>query len=311
MMTVATSNGHVNGAAHYRPNRRGAVLVTGASSGIGFATALRLARHGTTVFAGIRRQADGEALLRDGGGNVRPMLIDVADRGSLVRARAKIETLTEFRLDALVNNAGIALGGPLELIPMDALRRQFEVNFFGAIAAIQTFLPLLRESGGRIVNVSSISGKFATPFIGPYAASKFALEAASDALRLELRPFGIFVSLVEPGSVRTPIWKRSSDASLRVIGESPPEARAPYAAMLRAMAGLAEKMERGGVEPERVAAVIERALTSARPRARYLVGADARLRLLIARVPEFLRDRLILAALGAAVPPGSAVPETR
>jgi len=258
MMAITTTNGHVKESTRFNPHRRGAILITGASSGIGYATAIRLARHGMTVFAGIRRNVDGESLLREGCGNVRPMLLDVADRGSLLRARAKIESLREFRLDGLVNNAGIAFGGPLELMPLDALRKQFEVNFFGAIAAVQTFLPLLRESCGRIVNVSSISGKFATPFIGPYAASKFALEAASDALRLELRPFGVAVSVVEPGSVRTPIWKRSTEASLRLMDESAPETRALYDPAMRAMERLAAQMETRGIAPERVAATIER-----------------------------------------------------
>jgi NAD(P)-dependent dehydrogenase (short-subunit alcohol dehydrogenase family) len=299
MMAITTANGSTK-EGHASLRRQAAVLVTGASSGIGFATAVRLARHGTIVFAGIRRQIDGENLLREGAGNIRPMLIDVVDQGSLLRARAKIESLREYRLDGLVNNAGIALGGPLELLPMDELRKQFEVNFFGAIAAIQTFLPLLRESGGRIVNVSSIGGKLAAPFMGAYSASKFALEGASDSLRLELRPFGIDVSVVEPGSVKTPIWRRSAEASLKVMDEAAPEMRSDYDAMIRNVMRLAQSHERNAIAPEQVARVIERALFARRPRARYLVGTDAHIRMLVALLPEPLRDLIVMAAMGIA-----------
>jgi NAD(P)-dependent dehydrogenase (short-subunit alcohol dehydrogenase family) len=296
VIAITTTNGKSHDT-HVNLRREGAVLVTGASSGIGYATATLLARHGTIVFAGIRRQIDGEMLLREGAGNIKPMLIDVADTTSLLRARAKIESMREYRLDALVNNAGIALAGPLELLPLADLRRQFEVNFFGAIAAIQTFLPLLREHSGRIVNVSSISGKLATPFVGAYAASKFALEAASDALRLELRPFGVSVSVVEPGSVRTPIWRRSTEASLKILDEAS-IGRPDYDTAIRQMMRVAQQQELRGIAPERVAQVIERALTARRPRARYVVGLDARLRLLVARLPEPIRDLLISAAMG-------------
>jgi len=278
--------------------RRSAVLVTGASSGIGFATAVRLARRGTIVFAGIRRQVDGEALLRENSGRIKPMLLDVTDDASLQRARTRIESLREFRLDALVNNAGIAVAGPLELLPQSELRRQFDVNFFAPMALTQAFLPLLRESGGRIVNVSSVAGKMAAPYLGAYSASKFALEAASDALRLELRPFGVSVSVIEPGDVRTPIWRRSSAASLQLLDRMTPEERAQYEAMTRAMIVAAQRAERHALAPEPVAAAIERALYARRPKARYLVGAGARLRLAVARLPEVVRDPLILAALG-------------
>lgn len=296
MIAITTTNGKTHDS-HANLRREGAVLITGASSGIGYATATLLARHGTIVFAGIRRQIDGEMLLREGAGNIKPMLLDVADSTSLMRARAKIESLREYRLDAIVNNAGIALAGPLELLPLEELRKQFEVNFFGAIAAIQTFLPLLRESCGRIVNVSSISGKLATPFAGAYSASKFALEAASDALRLELRPFGVSVSVVEPGSVRTPIWRRSTDASLKILDEAS-VGRADYDTAIRQMMRVAQQQELRGIAPERVAQTIERALTAKHPRARYLVGLDARMRLLVARLPEPIRDMLIAAAMG-------------
>jgi len=300
MIAITTSNGQTS-ASGAGLRRQSAVLITGASSGIGYATALRLAARGSIVFAGIRRQVDGETLLREGAGNIKPMLIDVADQTSLLRARAKIESLREYRLDALVNNAGIALAGPLELLPLSEIRKQFDVNFFGALAAIQAFLPLLRESEGRIVNVSSISGKLASPFVGAYSASKFALEAISDALRLELRPFGICVSVVEPGSVRTPIWHRSIDASLRILDGAELERRADYEASIRQMMRVAQRQESHGISPDRVARAIEKALTARRPRARYVVGAGARLRLLVARLPDPLRDFVLSSALGGSM----------
>jgi NAD(P)-dependent dehydrogenase (short-subunit alcohol dehydrogenase family) len=278
--------------------REPAILITGASSGIGYATALRLARRGAVVFAGIRRQVDGETLVRESGGRVRPILLDVTDSNSLRAALAHFESRREFRFEALVNNAGYALAGPLELLPDEELRRQFDVNFFGPLELVRAFLPLLREHGGRIVNVSSIGGKLALPLAGAYAASKFALEAASDALRVELRPLGVSVSVIEPGQVRTPIWRRSADASLRILDRAPAAGRTAYEPMIRASLALVQRAEPGGIPPERVARAIERALFARVPKARYLVGPDARLRLALARLPEAVRDSLVLRALG-------------
>ena len=207
--------------------------------------------------------------------------------------------LREFgRLDHLIANLGSGRG-TLGWNAVDAeWALTFDVNFFAPMALTQAFLPLLRESGGRIINVSSIAGKIAAPFLGAYSASKFALEAASDALRLELRPFGVAVSIVEPGDVRTPIWRRSSETSLRMLDAMSAEDRAQYEGMIRAMIAAAQRAERNAIAPERVAQAIERAFLARRPRARYLVGAGARLRLGVARLPEFVRDELVLAALG-------------
>jgi NAD(P)-dependent dehydrogenase (short-subunit alcohol dehydrogenase family) len=278
------------------PGRRSAVLVTGASSGIGRATALRLARHGTLVFAGVRRPDDAEALERDGDPGLKTMFLDVTDPESILRARARIEMQRGARLDGIVNNAGIALAGPLELLPPAELRRLFDVNFFGTLAVVQAFLPLLRETHGRIVNVSSIGGRLSLPFLGAYTSSKFALEAASDALRVELRSFGIAVSVIEPGAVRTPIWERSAQASLHVLDNLPAAARRVYEAPVRSMVRAAERMGREGIAAERVALAIERALYAKRPRARYVVGFDARIRVLVALLPEALRDRILISA---------------
>jgi NAD(P)-dependent dehydrogenase (short-subunit alcohol dehydrogenase family) len=202
------------------PDSSSRVLVTGASTGIGRATVLALAKRGAQVYAGVRRSADADSLTREGGPNVRPLLLDVTVPDAIDAAR-DILSSSGAPLTGLVNNAGFALAGPLELVAPAELRRQFDVNFFGALALTQALLPQLRAARGRIVNVSSIGGKFAAPFVGAYAASKFALEAASDALRLELRPFGVAVILIEPGAVRTPIWQRGAAAGRALIDGGP------------------------------------------------------------------------------------------
>jgi len=284
-------------------HERGAVLVTGASSGIGYATALRLAQHGI-VFAGVRGTPDAEKLARAGGPSLRPLILDVTDAASIERARAAVAA-AGTRLDGIVNNAGIALAGPLEVLPAAELRRQFDVNFFGPLALAQAFLPLLRAQGGRIVNVSSIGGKLAAPFAGAYASSKFALEAASDALRVELRGL-VHVAIVEPGAVKTPIWRRGAQESTRIFEAAPEALRAPYATAVRAMLQIAQTLEHRGIAPERVARAIEHALYARRPRARYLVGTDARLRLAVARLPEGVRDRIVAAVIGLPRRPAAA-----
>ena len=186
---------------------RGAVVVTGASTGIGEACALQLDRMGFSVFAGVRREADGKALEQKASGRLTPVFIDVADEVSIASA---VETVSAAVGDAglagLVNNAGIAVPAPIELVPLDALRRQLEVNVIGQVSVTQAFLPLVRKAQGRIVNMGSIAGRLAIPFLGPYCMSKFAMEALTDSLRVELRPWGIKVSLVEPGRISTPIW---------------------------------------------------------------------------------------------------------
>jgi NAD(P)-dependent dehydrogenase (short-subunit alcohol dehydrogenase family) len=272
---------------------RPAVLVTGASKGIGEACALRLARDGYRVYAGVRRQQDGEALIRVGGADIVPLLIDVTSPDQIRDAVARIDEETGRRgLPALVNNAGVAIAGPMEYLPIEELRRQMEINFIGQIAVTQACLPLIRrarESGmddrraGRIVFMSSISGLTALPFVGAYASSKFALEAASDSMRVELRPFGIRVILVEPGVISTPIWETSRQAGQRNIERMPEEARKHYGQVLEA---LDRRITRGmrGLPPEKVADVVARALTGRRPRARYLVGLDARARLVADRL---------------------------
>src|SRR3990172_8450526 len=183
------------------------VVITGASTGIGEACALRLDKLGWRVFARVRKEADAERLKNEGSERLTPAFIDVTDEGSIMKAEETVRAVVgEAGLAGLGDNAGVGIHGPLEFLPIEDLRRQLEVNTIGQIAVTQAFLPLIRKGRGRIVNIGSIGGKMATPFLGPYAASKFAMEALTDSLRQELRPWDIHVAIVEPGSIATPIW---------------------------------------------------------------------------------------------------------
>ena len=262
-----------------------AVLVTGASSGIGAVTARALAAHGFRVWAGVRDPAQAP----DG---TTPVLLDVTNAGQIADAARTIAE--NGGLYGLVNNAGIAVSAPLEAIPVEALREQFEVNVIGTMAVTQAMLPLLRRSVGRVVMMSSIAGRNATAYIGPYAASKHALEALADALRAELGTSGIEVSLIEPGAVKTPIWERSRGRALVLTEGMSATLRARYDADVELMMRAADAIGAGGIAPERVAAAVRHALTARRPRTRYLVGNEARVQLAIRTiVPDRLRDRLI------------------
>jgi NAD(P)-dependent dehydrogenase (short-subunit alcohol dehydrogenase family) len=289
------------------PDGRPAVLVTGASKGIGEACVVRLARDGFRVYAGVRRAEDGDALIRTAGDGVVPVILDVTDAEHIEAVAARIDEETTGRgLQALVNNAGVAIAGPLEFLPLDELRRQIEINFTGQIAVTQAMLPLLRSArssargdyrAGRIVFMSSIAGRSAMPFTGAYSASKFALEAAADALRVELKPFGITVTLVEPGVIATPIWDTAREAGDRNIARMPPQVQEYYGALLNALRKRADR-GMGGLPPERVADVVAHALTSKRPKSRYLVGRDAVARLWLGRMlPTPVRDRAIMTVL--------------
>lgn len=277
-----------------RPANTGAVLVTGASTGIGAATAIHLAALGHRVFAGVRRIEDGEALVRRGGSLITPVVIDVTDRISIVAAAQRITEATGAGgLGALVNNAGIAVVGAWEHVNPDRLREQFEVNLFGTVAVTQAFLPLLRRGRGRIVTVGSIAGKHAPPFFGPYAASKHALEGFMDSLRLEMRPWGITVSLIAPGAIDTPIWEKGLHLAADIAREMPPDAERAYAPYIEAARRSGERAARRGIEATRVAEAIAHAIRAPRPRARYFIGRDARLRAVAMRVlPSAVIDRL-------------------
>ncbi len=278
----------------------GAVVVTGASSGIGAACAKHLDRLGFTVFAGVRRQVDGDALVRAASPRLRVVMLDVTDPMSIADAgRTIAEATSGSGLAALVNNAGISVAGPLELLPLADVRTQFEVNVIGALAVTQALLPLLRLARGRIVNISSIAGLAATPFLGAYCGSKFALEAMSDALRLELAPWGIAVSLVEPGAIQSQIWRRAMMSATRTLGEAAPESLALYAQPLSRMQQVIAGAAARAIPADAVARTVARALTSSRPRTRYLVGTDARFRALLKRIlPDRVQDRLLAWFMG-------------
>jgi NAD(P)-dependent dehydrogenase (short-subunit alcohol dehydrogenase family) len=261
-------------------------LVTGASSGIGAACAQRLARNGWRVFAGVRKQGDAPP-------GTEELILDVT-KDAHIRAAAEA---VGGELDAVVNNAGIALAAPLESVPIDELRNQLEVNVIGQVAVTQALLPALRRARGRIVLIGSIAGKSAMPFLGPYAASKHALEAIADSLRLELSPFGIRVVLIEPGSILTPIWTRSAARADELLERMDGEVNALYGERIAAFRKIALRRGAAGAPADAVAEVVEKALTAGRPRTRYLVGRDAKLRAGFEKLPDKLRDRLYERAL--------------
>jgi NAD(P)-dependent dehydrogenase (short-subunit alcohol dehydrogenase family) len=272
-----------------------AFLVTGASTGIGRAAVERLARRGHTVFAGVRKQEDGDAVRKTGGDSVVPVLLDVTDADGIAAAEKTIRDFVgEAGLDGLVNNAGVALGGPLEYLPIDTWRRQLEVNVIGQVAVTQAFLPLLRRATGRIVFVGSMGGRMGSPMLGPYNASKFALEGITEAFREEMRPWGLRVVLVEPGAIKTDIWDKGRSQVDELETSLGPEAMERYAPLVAQARALIETQERLGIGPERVAAVVERALTSAYPKPRYLVGPDAKAIGVVTRVlPDRTRDLVV------------------
>lgn len=276
------------------------VLITGASSGIGQACALELDRRGFRVFAGVRREEDAEQLRQRASARLLPVMLDVTDAASIaVTADTVGAALGQQGLLGLVNNAGLVVAGPLELLPIDQLRRQFEVNVFGQIAVTQAFLPMLRLARGRIVMISSISGRVAAPFVGPYAASKHALEALSDSLRVELRRWGITVSLIEPGNVKTPIWEKSRAWAQQMAQQIPPQGEQLYGPDLRAVEAVTAQMAVRGMPVQRVVGVVVHALTARRPKTRYPVGFDTRLSIQALKfLPVRLRDWLVRREMG-------------
>jgi NAD(P)-dependent dehydrogenase (short-subunit alcohol dehydrogenase family) len=276
----------------------GSVIITGASTGIGEACALRLDSRGFRVFAGVRREVDGGALKQKASDRLTPILLDVTDASSIKSAAATVAaSIGEAGLSGLVNNAGIAVAGPLEFLPIDELRRQFEVNVIGQIAVTQAFLPLLREGHGRIINMGSIAGKSALPFTGPYCASKFALEALTDSLRMELLPWNIPVSIIEPAYVTTPIWQKSLREGERTTAMLPPSAHELYGHAIASMSNIVFNIRKtalnNDVSADVVARAVEHALTAKKPRTRYLVGSAALLRVVLGILPDRTRDRLI------------------
>lgn len=275
----------------------GHVLVSGASTGIGAACAQHLAGLGFNVFAGVRKAEDAA---RISGARIEPVMLDVTDDASVAAAAEQIRgAVGNSGLAGLVNNAGIAVAGPLEFVDIEDFKRQLEVNVVGVLRTTQAMLPLIRVGNrGRIVNMSSIGGRVAVPLVGPYNASKFALEGMSDTLRRELRPWRIHVAVIEPGAVATPIWDKGIDQSDAIERSGPPEVRERYGEVIDKIREESEKNRTKGVPPSEVAEAVAHALTADRPKTRYLVGRDAKLR---GPAAAILSDRAMDAVIGRAL----------
>jgi NAD(P)-dependent dehydrogenase (short-subunit alcohol dehydrogenase family) len=264
-------------------------LVTGASSGIGRACATHLAGLGFHVLAGVRDEQDAPP-------GLEPLILDVTSEAHVAAAAERVGA----ELRVLVNNAGIALMGPVEGVSLDDWRKSLEINFLGTVAVTRALLPALIRGRGRIVNMSSIGGRVAMPLFGPYSASKFALEALSDVLRREVSQHGVKVVSIEPGAIATPIWDKGLEDAQRRLGAMPPEVPRRYAALIEGVRASAARMGREGLPPEAVADVVGRAVTARRPRARYVVGRDARVEAVLARLlPDRAFDALVRRALSA------------
>jgi NAD(P)-dependent dehydrogenase (short-subunit alcohol dehydrogenase family) len=272
-----------------------AVVITGASTGIGAACALHLDRLGFAVFAGVRKTEDGVALQKAGSDRLVPLELDVTDLTTIRKSHAVVSEATKrCGLYGLINNAGIAVVGPLEVIPISDFRQQFEVNVIGQVAVTQAFLPLVRQARGRIVNMGSIAGLSTMPLMGPYSASKFALEAITDALRLEIRQWGIHVSIIEPGAIATPIWSKSALAAVERETSVGTELRTLYTPLVTAVRKVVGEASKRAIAPDAVAKVVEEVLTVSTPKTRYLVGTDAKLRALMVRLlPDRISDKLL------------------
>ena len=272
------------------------VMITGASSGIGRACAIWLDRAGWQVFATVRKEADGLRLKSDASPRLHTILLDVTDPDQIAAAARTVrEHVGGDGLHALVNNAGIAAGGLVEYLDPEELRRVFETNTIAPLSVSRRLIPLLRRARGRIVMISSIAGFSSTPLLSPYCASKFALEALTDGMRLELKPWGIEVVSVQPGAIKTEIWEKARAYVEGELRKYPPHAFVKYGPLLDKMAESLEKPK--GVDAVEVARTVETALNVARPKARYLVGRDALIRSWIESLPTSLRDRLILSRM--------------
>ena len=274
------------------------VVVTGASTGMGAATTRELAQRGFHVLAGVRRESDGAALV---GPNIEPIILDITRSEQIADLARRVQMdPAGRRLRILVNNAGIAVNSPVEALPMDHWRRQFDVNLFGHIEVTQALLPALLLSTGRVVNISSVGGKIAMATYGAYSGTKFALEAVSDALRRELAPFGVQVVIVEPGGVRTEMSGRGIIAAHQLLDAMTPPQRARYGDLVHAITTQSATFTSSGLPAAKAALVIARAATTPRPRTRYTIGRDAAM---LTRLSRMLSDRALDRILAANLRP--------
>ncbi|MBW1599253.1 SDR family oxidoreductase [Streptomyces sp. JJ38] len=276
---------------HVSHTGKGTVVVTGTSSGIGRSCALRLAADGYHVFAGVRKESDGRELRAAARGSLEPLILDVTDEANIKEAGRRVREATGDRgLAALVNNAGVGITSPAEVVPMDRLRKSFEINFFGQLAVIQEFLPQLRRGTGRLINIGSIGNRVVMPFASPLNASKWAFAAVNHALRVELLPWGIHVVLVEPASIKTAAVDKLEQEGLSNIDEFGAYERNLYGKAYRSMLKNATMhIRRLGTSPEAVGKVVVRALNAETPKARYLVGKSARP---LAGIVKYAPDRV-------------------
>ncbi len=267
------------------------VFITGASSGIGRDATLRVAERGWLVFGGIRTDADAAKLEADSTGRVVPIQCDVTNEDQILQAADTILAQTGGSLTGLVNNAGIAIVGPIELVTTEDVRRQFEVSVVGATAVTRAFIPALRSEGGRIVNIGSPAGLFSPPLMGPYSMAKHALKSMTDTLRRELASSNIKVSLIEAARVDTPIWTRALDDRSAMLAAFTPEDRRIYG---RSMDGLVDAaLEPGGDSVSLVSDAIEHALVNRNPKTRYRIGNEATMIGLVTRLlPDRVLDRI-------------------
>lgn len=273
------------------------LLLTGCSTGFGRVTTLHFARLGWKVFATVRKESDRESLLNEKAGDIVPLLCDIT-REEQVQELGRAAAAQCDRLDALVNNAGSAFAAPMELIPPDVLREQFDLNVIAHVAVAQAVMPLLKAAKGTIVNVSSISGRITSPLLGPYSASKFALEAISDAMRMELAPLGVKVVVIEPGSSPTSIWETSMKRAFGMLEERGIDI-GPYAKLVEVMAEGAEKRAKSGFPPELFAETVEKILSSRNPAARYPIPASTAWAIRSRRLmPDGLWDWMVRRAMG-------------
>lgn len=307
MVTVFTKLSEERVAARFGPVGMSAILslmnsrsylVTGASTGIGRACVDELAGTGARVWACVRADADEKALLGDHGDGVTVLRMDLTDPASVRAAGERV--CAAGPLHGLVNNAGVALPGPLEYMPIDVFRRQIEVNLVGQLAVTQVMLPALRQAreqdaDARIVMIGSIGGRIAGPMLGPYHASKFGLAGLTDSLRAELAPSGIPVVLIEPGAVATPIWSRGAAAGDQMLAQLSPAGKERYGAQITAAQDDAARSARRGLPAKRAAQIVVKALTARNPRPRYLIGNDAHAAAVVARLPYRLIYRLTAA----------------
>jgi NAD(P)-dependent dehydrogenase (short-subunit alcohol dehydrogenase family) len=269
-------------------DRRELIVVTGASTGMGAATARELARRGFHVLAGVRRDIDADALRGDG---IEPHILDITVESDVAAIAERVENDPQrLPLRALINNAGIAINAPVEALPIAEWRRQFEVNLFGHIAMIQALMPSLLRSSGTVVNISSIGGKVALPTYSAYAGSKFAMEALSDSMRREVGRSGVDVVVVEPGAVKTAMAERGVATADRLKDGMTADQHERYGDLIDAMSSLARSFDKDGVSAERAAKVIAKAATASRPRTRYTIGRDAAL---LARLSRVVSDRFL------------------